>query len=154
MELSEVLDTNRAVVKVAKLYRHVQAGALAELGLHPGQDVLLWTLGGSEQGLTVGEIAAQLGIEPPTVTRSLARLEPGGWFTREPVPGDRRLVRIALTRHGRDVVPRIEAVWRTLADTVTRNMTAAQRSELVALLGIARENLAAIGGGDLRYDEE
>jgi hypothetical protein len=25
MELSEVLDTNRAVVKVAKLYRHVQA---------------------------------------------------------------------------------------------------------------------------------
>jgi DNA-binding MarR family transcriptional regulator len=114
----------------------------------------LWTLGGSEQGLTVGEIAAQLGIEPPTVTRSLARLEPGGWFTREPVPGDRRLVRIALTRHGRDVVPRIEAVWRTLADTVTRNMTAAQRSELVALLGIARENLAAIGGGDLRYDEE
>ncbi|WJK43239.1 MarR family transcriptional regulator [Solwaraspora sp. WMMA2056] len=100
---------------VAKLYRSAQADVLAGLALHPGQDVLLWIIGQEPGGLTVSEVAARLGVEQPTVTRSLSRLEPGGWFVRQSVPGDRRLTRIVLTDKGRTGIAQIEAAWRTLA---------------------------------------
>ncbi|MDG4772444.1 MarR family transcriptional regulator [Solwaraspora sp. WMMD792] len=144
MELSDVLATNKALVKVAKLYRSAQADVLAGLALHPGQDVLLWILGQEPDGLTVSEVAARLGVEQPTVTRSLSRLEHGGWFVRESVPGDRRLTRIVLTDKGRAGVSQIEAAWRTLAETATAGMANDQRATLVELLEKVRGNLLTL----------
>lgn len=144
MELSDVLATNKALVKVAKLYRSAQADVLAGLALHPGQDVLLWIIGQEPDGLTVSEIAARLGVEQPTVTRSLSRLEPGGWFVRQSVPGDRRLTRIVLTDKGRTGIAQIEAAWRTLAETATAGMANDQRATLVELLEKVRGNLLTL----------
>ncbi|NGM16276.1 MarR family transcriptional regulator [Verrucosispora sp. WMMA2044] len=144
MELTDVLATNKALVKVAKLYRSAQADALSALALHPGQDVLLWILGQEPDGMTISEIAARLGVEQPTVTRSLSRLDQGGWFIREPVPGDRRATRIRLTSKGRAVIPNIEAAWRTLAETATAGMAADQRAALVELLEKVRGNLRTL----------
>ena len=146
MDFAEAKRTNRALVKVAKLYRGAQAELLADLGLHPGQDVLLWTLGQAPDGLTVGELAERLGIESPTVTRSLARLEGGDWFVREHVPGDRRAVRIRLGRRGQEVLARIEAHWHVLAETATAGLDAPERGRLVELLEHVQGNLAARSG--------
>lgn len=139
-----MLATNKALVKVAKLYRSAQADVLSALGLHPGQDVLLWMLGQEPDGMTVSEIAARLGVEQPTVTRSLSRLHQGGWFLREAVPGDRRATRIQLTGKGRAVIPEIEAAWRTLAETATAGMADDQRATLVDLLERVRGNLLTL----------
>ncbi|MGW0436709.1 MarR family winged helix-turn-helix transcriptional regulator [Micromonospora sp. NPDC003197] len=144
MDFAEVIVTNKALVKVAKLYRGAQATLLAELGLHPGQDVTLWHLGQEPAGLLVNEIADRLGVEPPTVTRTLARLESGGWFTREPVPGDRRAVRIQLTEKGRATLPQVEAMWQKLADTATAGLDPAERQQLVTLLDRVRTNLTTL----------
>lgn len=144
MDFAEVRRTNKALVKVAKLYRAAQAELLADLGLHPGQDVLLWVLGEEPDGLLVSELAERLGIESPTVTRTLARLESGGWFVREQVPADRRAVRIRLTPHARTTLPRIEAHWRKLADTATAGFDPAEREQLVGLLDRVRDNLLAL----------
>lgn len=144
MELADVLATNKALVKVAKLYRSAQAGVLTGLALHPGQDVLLWTLGQAPEGITVSEIAARLGVEQPTVTRSLSRLEHGGWFVRQAVPGDRRATRIVLTGKGRAGTAAIEAAWRTLAETATTGMDDDQRATFVTLLETVRGNLLTL----------
>lgn len=144
MEFADVLATNKALVKVAKLYRSAQADVLAGLALHPGQDVLLWILGQEPEGITVSEIASRLGVEQPTVTRSLSRLEPGGWFVRESVPGDRRAIRIVLTDKGRTGISEIEAAWRTLAETATAGMADDQRAALVELLEKVRANLLTL----------
>ncbi|AVT31291.1 MarR family transcriptional regulator [Plantactinospora sp. BC1] len=144
MELADVLAANKALVKVAKLYRSAQADVLSRLALHPGQDVLLWILGQELEGVTVSEIAARLGVEQPTVTRSLSRLEQGGWFVRQPVPRDRRATRIQLTDKGRAAIPEIEAAWRTLAETATAGMTESQRAILVELLEKVRGNLLTL----------
>ncbi len=144
MELADALDTNKALVKVAKLYRSAQTDVLSALALHPGQDVLLWMLGQEPHGITVSEIAARLGVEQPTVTRSLSRLEQGGWFVRESVPRDRRATRIQLTEKGLAVIPEIEAAWRTLAETATAGMANAQRASLVELLEKVRGNLLTL----------
>lgn len=144
VELADVLATNKALVKVAKLYRSAQSDVLSRLVLHPGQDVLLWMLGQEPDGVTVSEIAARLGVEQPTVTRSLTRLEQGGWFRRQPVPGDRRATRIQLTDKGRSAVPEIEAAWRTLAETATAGMTNEQQAMLIELLEKVRGNLLTL----------
>jgi DNA-binding MarR family transcriptional regulator len=144
VELADVLATNKALVKVAKLYRSAQADVLSGLALHPGQDVLLWMLGQEPRGITVSEIASRLGVEQPTVTRSLSRLDQGGWFVRESVPGDRRATRIQLTDKGLAVIPEIEAAWRTLAETATAGMANDQRASLVDLMEKVRGNLLTL----------
>jgi DNA-binding MarR family transcriptional regulator len=144
VELADVLATNKALVKVAKLYRSAQADVLSGLALHPGQDVLLWMLGQEPRGITVSEIASRLGVEQPTVTRSLSRLDQGGWFVRESVPGDRRATRIQLTDKGLAVIPEIEAAWRTLAETATAGMANDQRASLIDLMEKVRGNLLTL----------
>jgi DNA-binding MarR family transcriptional regulator len=101
-------------------------------------------LGQEPGGVTVSEIAARLGVEQPTVTRSLSRLEQGDWFVRESVPGDRRATRIQLTGKGRAAVPEIEAAWRRLAETATAGMADDQRATLVDLLENVRGNLLTL----------
>lgn len=138
MDASEAMRVNRALNKMSKLYRAAKGRKLAALGLHPGQDVLLWLLAQERDGLTVSELAARLGVEPPTATRSLARLEAGGWFRRESVPTDRRQVRVVVTDAGRELVPGIERAWADLAEQTLGETTAAQRE--IALTALERAN--------------
>ncbi|MEU4424022.1 MarR family winged helix-turn-helix transcriptional regulator [Actinoplanes sp. NPDC024001] len=145
MEFEEALATNRALVKVARLYRAAQAASLSELGLHAGQDVLLWHLGRQPDGMLISELAGRLGVEQPTVTRSLSRLAGGEWFVREAVPGDRRASRVRLTGKGAAAIPRIEAAWQALAETATAGMDAGQRADLTGLLEKVRGNLLGLG---------
>ncbi|MFB9798972.1 MarR family winged helix-turn-helix transcriptional regulator [Streptomonospora salina] len=126
---------------MSKLYREVKSRKLADLGLHPGQDVLLWLLAQQEGGTTVSQLAARLGIEPPTATRTLARLEKRELFRREPVPTDRRQVRIVLTEEARRLVPRIEAVWDELAEEILGGIPPEQREALVDALEDANDRL-------------
>jgi MarR family transcriptional regulator for hemolysin len=137
MEIDEAMRANRAMNKLTKVYRAVQARKLTSLGLHPGQDVLIWVLAQEPDGMTISQLASRLGVEPPTATRSLSRLEPAGWYERSPVPGDRRQVRIVLTRRARRLVPRIEAVWAALATEAFGDLSPRRRTDVVRALEAA-----------------
>ncbi|EHR49177.1 transcriptional regulator [Saccharomonospora marina XMU15] len=144
MDASDSMRINRALNKTSKLYRAAKARKLAELGLHPGQDVLLWLLAQQPEGMTVSELAARVGIEPPTATRSLARLESGGWFRREPVATDRRQVRIVVTAAGHKLIPSIERAWSELAEQAMGGVSAQQRDITIAVLEQANERLRGL----------
>lgn len=139
---------NRALNKMSQLYRAAKARRLAALGLHAGQDVLLWMVAREPTGMTVSELATRLGIEPPTATRSLARLSDGGWFRREAVPGDRRQVRIVVTDAGRALLPQIEQVWADLADQAFGPAEAADRELALTVLEQANDRLRRLVGDD------
>jgi MarR family transcriptional regulator for hemolysin len=141
VDIDEVTRVNRALNKLAKLYRAVKARKLAALGLHPGQDVLLWVLAQERDGMTVSELAARLGVESPTATRSLARMEKGALFRREPVAGDRRQVRIVVTDEGRSLVPAIERAWAELADETLGPLPDRERTVVVEALEHANDRL-------------
>lgn len=143
MDFADVRTINRAVIGAGKAHRAVQADLLALLGLHPGQDLLLWTLAQAPDGLVVSALTERLGVEQPTVTRTLARLEAGDWVVRTPVPGDRRAVCITLSDHARETIPKIESTWRTLAETATAGLDPDEREQLTRLLERVRGNLHA-----------
>jgi DNA-binding MarR family transcriptional regulator len=153
VDAAEAIRVNRALNKTAKLYRAAKARKLAALGLHPGQDVLLWLLAREPEGLTVSELAARLGIEPPTATRSLARLEGGGWFTRRRGTTDRRQVRVVVTDAGRALLPAIEQAWRELAEETFGNTDPARREVVLEVLEEAAGRLRA-AVGDAALTEE
>jgi MarR family transcriptional regulator, transcriptional regulator for hemolysin len=141
MDRAEALRANRAANKLSKAYRALNARRLASLGLHPGQDVLLWVLAESENGMTVSQLAQALGVEPPTATRSLARMDELGLFRRVPVPGDRRQVRIVVNDDGRKLIPQIERVWVELAETAFGGLPARARAAGIDALERANERL-------------
>ena len=56
--------------------------------------------------LSLGELAAAERVQPPTVTRAVARLEELGLVRREADPADRRVSRVQVTPGGRRYVQR------------------------------------------------
>ena len=54
----------------------------------------------AEQGLTPGELAARLGVDPSAVTRITDAMVQQGLVRREGDPSDRRVVRLMLTPEG------------------------------------------------------
>lgn len=153
MDADEVNRINRALNKMAKLYRAVKARKLAALGLHPGQDVLLWILAREADGMTVSELATRLGVESPTATRSLARMEKGELFRRESVPGDRRQVRIVLTDEGRSLLPAIERTWAELAEVAMGAVPPRQRAIAIEALENANDRLRGLVDESVLADE-
>lgn len=87
---------------------------LSEHGVRVGQQFVLQELW-REDGLAPGELAERIGVETPTVTRAVHRMEAAGLARRDPDPDDARLVRVRLTERGRKlegVVPELMSrVW-------------------------------------------
>ena len=53
---------------------------------------------------TVGELAAEERVQPPSMTRTVACLTEGGYVERLPHPSDRRQVVVRITESGRSMV--------------------------------------------------
>ena len=56
--------------------------------------------------ITLGELAAVEQVQPPSMTRIVARLDEWGYVTRVVDPSDRRVARVAITEAGRDLLAR------------------------------------------------
>ena len=87
------------------------------MGLTPERASLLSVLvfGGPR---TASQLAAAEQVTPPAITRIVTALEEEGLSRREPVPGDRRLVRVRATARGTRVLRagrtrRVEALSRS-----------------------------------------
>jgi DNA-binding MarR family transcriptional regulator len=84
--------------------------------------------------LTLGELAAMEQVQPPSMTRIVARLEEQALVTREVDPADRRIARVAITAKGATVLE-VNRTRRTafLARRVER-FTGAERDQLAAAI--------------------
>jgi MarR family transcriptional regulator, transcriptional regulator for hemolysin len=127
--------------ELGKISPLVRARDLAPHGLHPGQDVVVWLLGRHPDGLTVRQIAEQLSLDGPSVTRSLTRLDDQGWFTLRPVPGDRRQVLVVPSRRAVELVDPIEDSWAVVARTACAGMTENDQKSFLAALDCVMTNL-------------
>ncbi|GAA4916124.1 DNA-binding MarR family transcriptional regulator [Nonomuraea thailandensis] len=122
-----------ALIKLMKAHRNQLAAALVPLGLHVGQELLLNQLW-REDGLTQGELIARLGVEPPTVTKTLQRLERGGIVYRAPDPDRPRVGRVYLTDTGKALREPVEGIWKQLDEDLQRGFTAEERELLARFL--------------------
>lgn len=122
-----------ALIKVVKTSRNRLAAEMVPLGLHPGQELLLNQLW-KQDGLTQGELIARLGVEPPTVTKTLQRLERAGLVHRTPHPERPRVSRVHLTEAGKALREPVENLWNRLEEELLHGFTADERALLTRLV--------------------
>ncbi len=132
--------TSFALAKVCKAHRGSVGELLAEHGLHPGQEMVLVELWESD-GLRGGELAARLGVEPPTVTKMLRRLEGCGLVERRPDPSDARSFRVYLTHRGRDLEGPVAGCWERAEEQLLAGLSEEERRTFYGLLVRVRSNL-------------
>ena len=126
-----------ALAKTCKAHRGNVGGLLAAVGLHVGQDMVLIELWQSD-GLRGGALAWRLGVEPPTVTKVLRRLESSGLVERRPDPSDARSFRVYLTEKGRDLEGPVTRLWERAQERTLAGLNAEERETLHRLLAKAR----------------
>lgn len=131
-----------ALAKACRAHRVNVGAALAGVGLHVGQEMVLLELW-KEDGLKGGELAARLRVEPPTVTRTIQRLEGCGLVERRKDPGDARSFRVCLTEKGRALEDPVTERWDKVENRAFRGMSEAEKTLLRGLLARVRENLGA-----------
>ncbi|SEH02747.1 DNA-binding transcriptional regulator, MarR family [Nonomuraea solani] len=122
-----------ALIKAMKTHRNRLAAALVPLGLHVGQELLLNQLW-HEDGLTQGELIARLGVEPPTVTKTLQRLERAGIVYRAPDPERPRVGRVHLTDTGKALREPVEEIWNRMDEDMLQGFTPEERALLNRLI--------------------
>ena len=126
-------STGFALAKVCKAHRGNVSGALAEVGLHVGQEMVLVELW-KQDGLRGGELAARLRVEPPTVTKMLRRMEDCGLVERSRDPEDARSFRVYLTEAGRALREPVARCWRQAEEKTLAGLSAEERQALHGIL--------------------
>lgn len=102
---------------LTRAYRTRLGALLSSHGLHAGQDLLLLALWDSP-GMRQSALAERLGVEPPTVTRMLQRLERGGMIERRPDPHDGRAMLVHPAPRSRLIEPTVRRAWASLDETL------------------------------------
>jgi MarR family transcriptional regulator, organic hydroperoxide resistance regulator len=128
------------LAKVCKAHRGSVAEHLAELGLHAGQEMVLIELF-EQDGLRGGELAERLGVEPPTVTKMLRRLEKCGLVERRQDPRDARSFRVYLTVEGRSLEVALARCWERVEERTFAGMSIEERRTFRRLLAKVRTNI-------------
>lgn len=102
-----------AIFQLSRAHRGYAARLLRDLGLHPGQELLLMQLL-ERDGQTQSELLAAVGLDHSTVSKSLRRMQEAGLLTREPAEHDRRVMRVSLTDKGHAMREDLAEMWSAL----------------------------------------
>jgi DNA-binding MarR family transcriptional regulator len=132
--------TGYTLAKVCRAHRGNVGEVLAEVGLHVGQEMVLIELW-EQDGLRGGELADRLGVEPPTITKMLGRLEGCGLVERRRDPEDARSFRVYLTDEGRSLEGSVTRCWEEVEERAFAGMSVGERRNLHRFLTKVRANL-------------
>lgn len=126
-------QTITALQAAARVVRTQMARNLAGLGLYPGQETVIAAL--AENGaMTPGEIARLIGVRPPTITKTITRLQEQGFVQRTASTEDGRLVHVSLTENGLSVVTAMRKAARKTEKTLLATLKKKERKQLESAL--------------------
>lgn len=124
----------------ARMMKTLLARRLYEFGLYAGQDRIILLLA-MKDGQSPGNLAKRLGVKPPTVTKTIARLQEQGFVTKRGSHKDQRQLHVFLTKDGHKIVDLIE---RAIAETereVTGGLDEQEQFTLLTLMDRIHKNL-------------
>ncbi|MFI5262427.1 MAG: MarR family winged helix-turn-helix transcriptional regulator [Candidatus Limnocylindrales bacterium] len=106
--------------------------------------------------LSMTRLADMLDVSLSNATGLVDRMEERGLIERSRVPGDRRVVRVGLSDHGRDLLAQVDLVRSDLTTTILRRLTATQLDRLLRTVADLRSAVqAAREAGELpAHDDE
>lgn len=109
----------------------------AEYGLSSAQwRLLVHVL--REGSVSQARLADLLEIEPISVSRLIDRMQKSGWVTRQPDPGDRRVLRIVATESTQAIRHELRAMAADVYEEAMAGLDPAARTALI--LGLSKIN--------------
>lgn len=148
--------TNKGVTmsrlhSAARLSRTALAARLLAHGFYAGQDQIMISLN-QEDGQTPGQLALRLGVRPPTITKTINRLQAQGFLAKKASEEDARQAHIFLTEHGQETIKSIEKSLRKTEKQALRGLDKKEQKTLSKLLAKIEANLSGAVVDDV--DEE
>ena len=141
MSFNHRKSVTHRLVQAARVHRTRAAVHLGRIGLHPGQEAVLKALA-DKDGQSMSELAAELAVQPPTVTKMISRLGAQGLLTRQTSSSDGRLARVFLTDIGRERAASVDQVWKRVEKEALAGLDDKERKRLKKLLRHIEKNLA------------
>lgn len=136
----------------ARLSRTALAARLLDHGFYAGQDQIMLALSQLD-GQTPGQLASRLGVRPPTITKTINRLQAQGVLDKRASEADARQAHIFLTERGRDAIRSIEKSVRKTEKQAFRGLDKKDQKALSKLLARVEGNLSANGVVDIEDDD-
>ena len=127
----------------ARQSRTALAARLLQTGLYAGQDQIMMALA-DEDGQTPGGLASRLGVRPPTITKTINRLQAQGFLDRRASDADSRQAHIFLTDSGREAIRVIEKSLRKTEKQALRGLDKKEQKTLLKMLSRIEANLTSV----------
>jgi DNA-binding MarR family transcriptional regulator len=124
----------------ARQSRTALASRLLQHGLYAGQDQIMLALSEAD-GQTPGSLAIRLGVRPPTITKTINRLQSQGFLERKASDFDSRQAHVFLTDTGREAIRVIEKSLRRTEKQAFRGLDKKEQKALLKLLSRIEANL-------------
>ncbi|MFW6098119.1 MAG: MarR family winged helix-turn-helix transcriptional regulator [Chloroflexota bacterium] len=128
------------ILQIHKAHRNRAESAFNRLGLHTGQEMVLFQLW-REEGVTQSQLAGTLCVGPATITKSVKRLEKAGLVQRKQDADDARVSRVYLTPRGRELEAPVRQVWDELEALTVQGLSDEEQARLRRLLQKMEDNL-------------
>ncbi len=125
----------------ARLARTALAARLLEHGFYAGQDQIMLSLD-REDGQTPGALADRLGVRPPTITKTINRLQAQGFLEKRASSHDARQAHIFLTETGRETIRAIEKSVKKTEKQALKGLDKKDQKALFKLLARIEANLS------------
>ena len=125
----------------ARLSRTALAARLLDHGFYAGQDQIMLSLS-HEDGQTPGQLASRLGVRPPTITKTINRLQAQGFLEKRASDADARQAHIFLTSSGREAIREIEKSVKKTEKQALRGLDKKEQKTLFKLLARIETNFA------------
>lgn len=127
-----------------RIWRMRMNERLRPLGLSQARWTTLRALSRGGDAMPQIELAARVGIEPPTLVGILDGLVASGFVQRRASTDDRRVKTVHLTNKAQRKLEQIEAVAQTLRAEVTQHIDAATLAAAIAALEAVRNQLLSM----------
>lgn len=137
-------QVGRLIGETHRLWRLRMNERLRPLGLSQARWTTLRALSRGGDAMPQMELAARVGVEPPTLVGILDGLVRSGFVQRRASSTDRRVKTVHLTAKAQRKLEQIEAVAHTLRMEVTQNIDAATLAAAVSALESIKNQLTGI----------
>ncbi len=96
---------------------------------------------GRDDGQTLGQLAVRLGVRPPTVTKTINRLQGQGYVEKRASSTDARQANVFLTDQGRSMIDAIEKAVKKTEKQALKGFDKKEQKQLAKLLLRIEANL-------------
>ncbi len=133
-------DISNLLVQICKQRRNKSNALLADVGVHGGQDILLYYLS-MKDGQTISELAEKMCIKFATISNMVNRMEVRELIRREKDGIDLRVTRLYLTGKGKSAYKLISEIWKQMESLLVKNLSLQEQEILKSLLTKILKNL-------------